>query len=272
MFNIPSFFGFQDAGKSVPLLDAFPGAAAAYSLRKLRTAYTGSAIRVRRASDNTEQDIGFVNDVLDTSTLTTFCSGTNGFVTTCYDQSGNGRNATQSTAANQPQVVSSGSVILENNKPCLRFDGTNDYLFSNFGSTIIQPNSNFIVTTMPTTFFGFIYDSSPSNRQALLRDGNNSRLDFFCGIDLITSNLIDLNQYLIETLASGISSKVYANSNIIGNGNPGSNSISNLYIGSGNFIGNYSNMDFQELIFYPSDQSSNRTGINTNINDFYSIY
>jgi len=28
----------------------------------------------------------------------------------------------------------------------------------------------------------------------------------------------------------------------------------------------------QELILYPSDQSSNRTGIEANINTFYSIY
>ena len=45
---------------SVPLLlDTYPNAAVAYSLRKLRTAYTGAAIRVRRSSDNAEQDIGF---------------------------------------------------------------------------------------------------------------------------------------------------------------------------------------------------------------------
>jgi hypothetical protein len=50
------------------LLDDYPNAAAAYSLRLLRTAYTGDAIRVRRASDNTEQDIGFVNE-LDTAAL-----------------------------------------------------------------------------------------------------------------------------------------------------------------------------------------------------------
>jgi surface protein len=72
-----------------PLLDTYPNAAAAYSLRLLRSAYTGSAIRVRRSSDNTEQDIGFVSNELDTSALTTFCSGTNGFVKTWYDQSGN---------------------------------------------------------------------------------------------------------------------------------------------------------------------------------------
>ena len=43
----------------VGLLDTYPNAAAAYSVRKLRTAYTGSAIRVRRSSDNAEQNIGF---------------------------------------------------------------------------------------------------------------------------------------------------------------------------------------------------------------------
>jgi hypothetical protein len=96
------------------LLDTYSGAAAAYSLRLLRTAYTGDAIRVRRASDNTEQDIGFVDNELDTSALTTFCSGTDGFVETWYDQSGNANNATQLTASNQPQIVSSGSVLTEN--------------------------------------------------------------------------------------------------------------------------------------------------------------
>jgi hypothetical protein len=41
------------------LLDTYTGAAVAYSLRKLRTNYSGNAIRVRRSSDNTEQDFGF---------------------------------------------------------------------------------------------------------------------------------------------------------------------------------------------------------------------
>jgi len=31
-------------------------------------------------------------------------------------------------------------------------------------------------------------------------------------------------------------------------------------------------MSVQELIVYGSDQSSNRSGIETNINDFYSIF
>jgi len=55
------------------LLDTYSGAAAAYSLRKLRTVYAGSAIRVRRSSDNTETDIGFnSSNGLDTTSLLSF--------------------------------------------------------------------------------------------------------------------------------------------------------------------------------------------------------
>ena len=55
------------------LLDFFPNAAAAYSLRKLRNGYTGSAIQVRRESDDATQNIAFdLLGELDTSTLLNF--------------------------------------------------------------------------------------------------------------------------------------------------------------------------------------------------------
>lgn len=82
----------------------------------LRTAYTGALFQVRRASDNQVSAIGCVPATgrADTSALASFCSGTNGFVTTIYDQSGNGRDLTQGTAANQPKVYDSvsGAVLL----------------------------------------------------------------------------------------------------------------------------------------------------------------
>ena len=63
---------FSQGGLIPLLLDTYTGAAAAYSLRLLRSAYTGSAIRVRNSS-NSEADIGFVNNVLDTASLLTHC-------------------------------------------------------------------------------------------------------------------------------------------------------------------------------------------------------
>jgi hypothetical protein len=109
------------------LLDTYTGAAVAYSLRKLRTAYTGAAIRVRRSSDNAEQNINFVSGDLDTASLLTFCGAGNGFITTWYDQSGNANNATQPTLlASQAQIVSSGAIITDPNTGKISVTWTND--------------------------------------------------------------------------------------------------------------------------------------------------
>ena len=64
------------------LLDDYPNAAAAYSLRKLRTAYTGAAIRVRKdTTGQPEQDIGFTaTGDLDTAALKSFLNARSGFV------------------------------------------------------------------------------------------------------------------------------------------------------------------------------------------------
>lgn len=77
------------------------GALGAYSLRKLRSAYTGNCIRVRRASDNAEADIGFSDDWVQKSAVSAHCGSSDGFVVVFYDQSGNGNDVTASTSGNQ---------------------------------------------------------------------------------------------------------------------------------------------------------------------------
>lgn len=82
---------------------------AGYSMRQLNNSAT-HAIRVRRSSDNAELDIGFDDGDLDTSSLLAFVGSGNGFVTAWYDQSGNGRHLTQSTATRQPSLVVNGVI------------------------------------------------------------------------------------------------------------------------------------------------------------------
>ena len=86
-------------------------AVALWGLRRLHPDAV-NAVRVRRSSDNTETDIGFSGDHLDTSALTTFVGAGNGFIKTWYDQSGNGRDLTQTTTANQAKVVNAGAVVV----------------------------------------------------------------------------------------------------------------------------------------------------------------
>ncbi len=120
---------FGSAASSSILDRLSVSSSAAYSLRKLRNAYTGNAIRVRRSSDNAEADIGFttIGD-LDTAALLTFVGSGSGFVTTWYDQSGNARNATKTTAGAQPQIVNNGVLDISNGKPAIRFNGSSMYL------------------------------------------------------------------------------------------------------------------------------------------------
>jgi hypothetical protein len=134
--------------------------AAAYSLRKLRTAYTGNAIRVRRSSDSAELNIGFTSSGdLDTTALLAHVGAGNGFVTTWYDQSGNGRNATQTTAGSQPSIVVNGAIITQNGRPAISYDGVNDNLQATIPSLANQNNISFfgvtqILTRKYTVFLG----------------------------------------------------------------------------------------------------------------------
>ena len=99
----PGFNGLID--------DVGVDAVAALGFYKLRNAYTGDCIQVRRESDSATQDIGFTGTgELDTAAIATFCGSSQGRLAIWYDQSGNGFdfNATQNTqagtAANQPII------------------------------------------------------------------------------------------------------------------------------------------------------------------------
>lgn len=122
-------------------------------VRKLKNAYAGSAFRVRRSSDNTEQDIGFAADEgIDQAALLTFCGAGNGFVVTLYNQDGNAsRDFTMATAANQPKIVDAGAVITINSEPAMLFDGSNDHLDGPSMAGLIPVNAfTVLVSCRPT--------------------------------------------------------------------------------------------------------------------------
>ena len=123
------------------LLDAVPGAAAAYSLRQLSNAYTGPVVTVRRSSDDAEAD--FKASEIDDGTLTAFCGAGDGLVKTWHDQSGSGNDASQGTAAAQPKIVDSGSLVTEGGKAALRFDGTDDFVAT---SSSLPATNDFFAT------------------------------------------------------------------------------------------------------------------------------
>ena len=106
--------------------DLFSRATCVFSLRQLVPDYTGSCVRVRNAAA-AEADIGFTTaGVLDQAALLSHTGATatdTGHVVTWYDQGPHSMNATQSTAAYQPIIVSAGAVVVSNSKPSLEFGG-----------------------------------------------------------------------------------------------------------------------------------------------------
>jgi len=254
------------------ILDEYPGAAAAYSLRLLNTDYTGDAIVVRRASDNTTQNIGFIDGELDTDTLNTFCSGTNGFVATWYDQSGNGYDSINATASEQPKIYdSSTGVILENGKPAVSFDGVDDGLSVDIVPDENQPFTAFFVRrylNITGTFVGLSVDSTPNTGYLEIANSVQFRSYYGSYLTGITSNT---NQGLWYSLANSTSSEIGLDSQTAITGNAGTSGLEAINIGSAQ-TAYFANINVQEVIIYNSSQSSNRTGIETNINDFYSIY
>ena len=258
------------------LLDTYSGAAAAYSLRQLSSTYTGDAIVVRRASDNTTQSIGFVNNELDTATLESFCSGTDGFVTTWYDQSGNGNDVVNATASAQPKIVSSGSTITENGKSVVQFDGGNDQLTASFGTTYSQPTFSFLVhnfTSAPSAFDGVI--GSIGSEHRLLINGS-------LAYAILAGGFLGYNQYaadqsLVSYKIQNTDPKFFFNGtqqSVSSGTSIGTTGLQGIILGgitSGSSSGN-APIQIQEFVIYDSDQDTNRTGIETNINTHYSIY
>jgi len=268
-----------------PLLDLFPNAAVAYSLRKLRTAYTGSAIRVRRSSDNTEQNIGFVGNNLDTASLLAFCGAGNGFVTAWYDQSTNGNNATQTTAGNQPRIVNGGVVEVVNGKSALNWtNGLNQRLTVNF-TNIPQPISFFSVSKLSAATginASTIFDSFNNIQFILYHRGTNefpnNNFLFAAGLSSVNAGVSVANQKNYNGIANGASSSIYdSNTALNAQFNSGVNNLSGLSVGNlrGNpnpVVGGYDwSGQIQELIIYPSNQSTDRSNIVTNIDNFYGL-
>ena len=122
------------------ILDQYAGAAAAYSLRALSSAWlAGDVVEVRRSSDSTTQS--FTANEVSNGTLEAFCGVGDGFVSTWYDQSGNGNDATQATTTAQPKIVSAGALVTDaQGNAALKFDGNDDYL--DCGARVVELSQN----------------------------------------------------------------------------------------------------------------------------------
>jgi len=261
------------------ILNLFPNSIGGYSLRLLRSGYTGNAVRVRRSGDNAEFDFGFLaSGELDIASLVAFViagGGTqNGFVTIWYDQSTAGTNLTQTNPIFQPQIVSSGSIITRAGKPALfaptilikmQRAGLNANPLYSFG---VYTFGNFVANTgifgqwSPQEDFVFGLFGIPSKIYGI----SNNTSGITTNLDTGATNTLNDVRQLSYILA--------ANNTIRRNGTQigASAAITNVRNGGTFSIFSYQfnssladvNSAYSELILYTSDQFANVSAIESN--------
>jgi len=283
----------QGGVSSSLLLDDYP-AIIAVGQNKLRTAYAGSVEEVRRDNDNVEQDIGFNGNDLDESALTTFVGANNGFLPVWYDQQGS-NNYARSVATRQPQVVSSGTINKVNGKPSVLFalgDGlqssssvalsgaTELWLFmvinvtdTNSVQVVYESSAN---GTANTGAFALMIGPTDSYRvyQRNALDNGSLQVDFpaSTGQHLITINLKAGQSSAIDSVKMWQDGVELGGLVISENTSTLSYSDHVHNLGARNGKDLSFKGDFQLFDLMVGDQSANRTAIETNINNYYSIY
>jgi hypothetical protein len=250
------------------LLDLYPNAVLAYSLRYLKASYIGSpVVRVRRSSDNAELD--FTPTKINDGTLTTWTGVSDGFITIWYDQSGNVNNGRQTSASNQVKIVDLGVLITDGGLAAIDFNdnGNSGFVFDTRITTIRSVFQVLNAVSNTGSFTQYLlgdisrYDYASGDSNQLLssehsniyvKNGNNY-------INSLLTNFTTTNRPLVQSLITMIHTTSAVNASRI-------SADRNLFP-SRTWEGK-----MQEVIIYNTDQSANRSGIENNINTEYSIY
>lgn len=259
------------------LLDQYGGAAAAYSLRRLRTGYTGPVVQVRRSNDSAEET--FTPEQIANGSLTAWTGANDGFVKTWYDQSISGNNLIQNTAGNQPKIVSSGVVLTDQSRPTLEFVASrSDRLDSSSAINLGTECSFFVVArltrnhssysrliTEGNTVFVFIGTDPEENVTTFYGNGSS------WGTTLTQTATTWLNATRLVTTINDGSDNLFINGAFSGSRANALGSFNEtMTVGSG-FFGQFWQGPVSEWIVYSGAKLLERPGIERLILPYYSL-
>jgi hypothetical protein len=267
-------------------LDSFTGASAGYSVRLLRTAYTGDSMRVREDATDTEADIGFDgNGDLDLTALANHCQTADGFVVTLYDQSTNGRDLEQPTAGTpslQPKIYdgTTQSVVTDGTSsiPSIYFNGSNALDSASF-TTVSQPLTVFHSLTLTQALTGTKYIWSLQGFSGGVNNlaDNGTKWKYWYGGSLDRNvGTSSVAQHILTSLANGTLSTIWQNGTAVTEGrlDAGSTGMDQIYLGNWNATSGGFDGYINEWIIYPTDQDAagNRADIEDNLNNYFGVY
>jgi hypothetical protein len=169
------------------LLDTYTGAKAAYSVRKLRKLFYGPCVRLRRSTDNAESDFGFYNGWLDLNSIYAWHSTPGNIsIAKWYDQSGNGLDMTQATAAQQPVYQTAVTVL--NNKPGFLFNAASSQFLSRAQDVLSTGNT-------PCTILAVASRGATEASRQLVSIGDDTGTGKRPSLQTTTTNLAPMHGY-----------------------------------------------------------------------------
>jgi len=204
----------------------------------------------------------------------------NGFVQTWYDQSGNGNDAVQATAGNQPLIVSDGSLVPDDG---IDFDGSNflaatpvsglEGSFSMFAASIRDGLGHPVsISKSAASNRYFAIQEATSSSQAIPRNSTSgvSVSDSVSGNTRLTFALTTSST---STSVGALGSAVTTTTDDYGDDFTSGSGMNQIAIGLLRTVSptGYFNGRIREIIVYTSDQTDNRGAIEANIANHYNI-
>lgn len=214
--------------------------------------------------------------------------GFDAYVTTWYDQSGNGRDATQATAASQPQIVADGVVVTDaNGNAAISFDGVNDWLDHSYNVTVTS-QSHFFVSQVESGAAGSsrmyamaVGTNADVNSADLhipvLKNSTLEQIAVFDGGYIGASSITYGSPFLWTVLHSGSLISPFLDGSARPTGARTLNAaVTRQFIGAGCNTGTgpflYMECTMAEMIVYDNaNKSADRTAIESNIANRYGI-
>jgi hypothetical protein len=250
--------------QNTPLLDTYSGAAACYSLRLMRSAYTGALINVWNGTSYADIYPNVFGE-LDTVALAAHCGSNDGFIRYWYDQSGNTNTATQTVTGSMPKI----------------YDGTTGVNTLNGKPATVQAANAFV--TSPTISFNSAVSLSfvcSLTSNSFILSGQSTGQEMLIAQNGSTSTQIDSQVGTPAYYLNGTSktftdrADVYSSFNAqkLLYANADFSAWTKINFGYAFSPSGFPMANMQEFVIWNSDQSSNRTNIEDNINTFYSIY
>jgi len=259
-------------------LDTYGSADFAFSIRRLSSSYTGPCMRVRRSSDSAEQDINFISDYIDTTSMLSFVGAGNGFVTKWYDQSGNNNDSSNGAGSGQPQIISSGSLVVSsvNGKPIVYQNGN---IYKTLQLTSAVPFGNLFVQIALIDKFNSSYryittgGVSSATTGAHLLSSTIARIENWTAKTSFTLSDTSIGEKIVSSYRKvDLYGGIYLNNSQQDIEKIISKPVSTSLVRILNLDDTQGHSNLQELIFWSQDYIADISDITTEVNNYYNIY